>query len=528
MIQRRKLGTMLGATLATGALIAVGFAGPAYAGNGNGNGNGNKSVSQQLRKAVTATGVNQHLKALQKVADANGGNRAAGTPGHVASAAYMEAKLKKAGYTTWRQPFTYDKSVVDTAVLDQTAPTTVSYEYGVDFVEATNASEGDISGAVQAVDVNLVGDRASTSACEDTDFDNFTAGSIALVQRGTCDFRTKAENALANGAVGVIIFNQGNASESEDREALFGGTLGDTIFSLPVATTTFALGETLANTAGAEVRLAFDAHIETVNTFNLFADSRFGDVNKTIVVGGHLDSVAEGPGINDNGSGTASMLETAIQMTKTKIVPKNKVRFAFWSGEEDGLLGSNYYVAQLSAAQIAQHAANLNFDMVGSPNAVRFVYDGNGDAFGTEGPTGSDAIETTFEDYFASQGLETAPTAFDGRSDYFAFIENGIPAGGLFTGAEGRKTVDEAAIFGGTAGAAYDPCYHAACDDINNIDQKVLGQMADAIAHATVVYAEAKTLKGHGKGNGKNHNNKSYGKNHGSEKFGYKGYDKGR
>lgn len=530
MIQRRKLGIALGATLATGALIAVGFAGPAYAGNGKGNGNGNKSVSEQLRKAVTAKGVNQHLKALQGISDANGGNRAAGTAGHVASAVYYEKLLKKAGYTTWRQPFSYEKSVVDTAVLDLTAPTTASYEYGVDFVEATNASEGDVSGAVQAVDINLVGDRASTSGCEDADFDSFTAGNIALVQRGTCDFRVKADNALASGAVGVIIFNQGNVVEGQDRLGLFGGTLGETVFALPVVTTPFALGETLANTAGAEVHLAFDAHIEAVDTFNLFADSRFGDVNKTIVVGGHLDGVAEGPGINDNGSGTASILETALQMTKKKIVPANKIRFAFWSGEEDGLLGSNFYVGQLTPAQIAQHKANLNFDMVGSPNAVRFVYDGDGDAFGTAGPAGSDAIETTFEDYFASQGLATAPTAFDGRSDYFAFIENGIPAGGLFSGAEGIKSAEQASIFGGVAGAPFDPCYHAACDNINNIDLEVMGQMADAIAHSTVVYAGAKSLKGHGKGNGKNHykDGKGYGKGHGSEKFGYKGYDKGR
>jgi Zn-dependent M28 family amino/carboxypeptidase len=269
-----------------------------------------------------------------------------------------------------------------------------------------------------------------------------------------------------------------------------------------------------------------------VNTENLLADTKKGDPNKLLVVGGHLDSVPEGPGINDNGSGTASILETAIQMSKKHIVPKNKIRFAFWSGEEDGLLGSNHYVAQLTPEQIAQHAANLNFDMTGSPNAVRFVYDGDGDAFGTEGPEGSDAIEDVFNDYFASQNLATEPTAFDGRSDYFAFINNGIPAGGLFSGAEGIKSEAQAEIFGGTAGEAYDACYHAECDDINNINQEVLGQMADAIAHATVVYADAKVIKGHGKGwgkgHGKGHYGKGYGKGWGHDKFGYKGYDKGR
>jgi Zn-dependent M28 family amino/carboxypeptidase len=519
MFQKRKVGTALGAALATGALVAVSFAGPAYAGGGKGghghggpgwnNGHGNgKSASEVLVKAVTADGITKHLQALQDIADANNGNRAAGTSGHVASADYMEAKLKKAGYTTWRQPFSYDKTVVDTAALEQITPTPATYGYQVDFIEASNASEGDVTAAVQAVDVNLVGDRASTSGCEAEDFTGFTAGNIALVQRGSCDFRVKADNALAAGAVGVIIFNQGNASETEDREALFAGTLGDTIFSLPVATTTFALGEQFATTEGVTVRLAFDAHIETVDTFNLLADSR-GNPNEIVVVGGHLDGVPEGPGINDNGSGTASILETALQMSKKHLSPKNQVRFAFWSGEEDGLQGSNYYVSQLTEAQVAQHALNLNFDMVGSPNAVRFVYDGDGDAFGTEGPEGSAEIEANFTEFFASQGLASEPTAFDGRSDYFAFIDAGIPAGGLFSGAEDIKSAEQAAIYGGTAGVAYDECYHSECDDITNIDPVVLEQMADAIAHSTATFADTQVKhhgkKGHGKGHWRTH-----------------------
>jgi Zn-dependent M28 family amino/carboxypeptidase len=513
MFQKRKVGTALGAALATGALVAVSFAGPAYAGGGkggpghgggHGNWGGGKSASEVLRKAVSADGITRHLQALQDIADANDGNRAAGTPGHAASVDYMEAKLQKAGYSTWRQPFSYVKSVVDTAALEQISPNPATYGYQVDFLEASNASEGDITAPVQAVDVNLVGDRASTSGCEASDFAGFTAGNIALVQRGTCDFRVKADNALAAGAVGVIIFNQGNASETEDRSALFSGTLGDTIFALPVATTTFALGEQLATTEGAEVRLAFDAHEETVDTFNLLADSR-GNANEMVVVGGHLDSVPEGPGINDNGSGTASILETALQMSKKHLQPKNMVRFAFWSGEEDGLLGSSYYVDQLTEEQIAQHALNLNFDMTGSPNAVRFVYDGDGSAFGDVGPEGSDVIESTFTEFFASQGLASEPTAFDGRSDYFGFIEAGIPAGGLFSGAEDIKSEEQAAIYGGTAGEPYDACYHAACDDINNIDPVVLEQMADAIAHATATFAETKTKHHGGKGHGKGH-----------------------
>jgi Zn-dependent M28 family amino/carboxypeptidase len=234
-------------------------------------------------------------------------------------------------------------------------------------------------------------------------------------------------------------------------------------------------------------RVALQTHDETIETFNVLADSG-GRMDRTVLVGGHLDSVPEGPGINDNGSGTMTILETALQLKELGIHPRNNIRFAFWSGEEDGLVGSDYYVSQLTKKQIKDHAVNLNFDMVGSPNAVRFVYDGDGDAFGTTGPNGSDVVEDVFLDYFASQGLATEPTAFDGRSDYFGFIENGIPAGGLFTGAEDIKSAEEAAVYGGTAGEPYDPCYHQACDTTANVDPVVLEEMADAVAHATLTF----------------------------------------
>jgi Zn-dependent M28 family amino/carboxypeptidase len=494
MFERRRLGIGIGATIAAGAMIVVGATVPAQAGNG--------TDTQALRDAVSAAGIMEHLETFQAIADANEGNRAAGTPGHLASAVYVEDQLEAAGYETERQYFDYEKTVVDTAVLAQTAPGDETYVYNVDYAEMAYSSEGDVTAAVTPVDINLGGDRASTSGCEASDFAGFAAGTIALIQRGTCTFRLKADNALAAGAIGVIIFNQGNVSDTEDREALLFGTLDPPIFPLPVVGTTFALGQELATTPGVTVRLAFDAHVETVETFNVLADTG-GRTDRTVVVGGHLDSVTEGPGINDNGSGTAAILETALQMAALEIEPVNRVRFAFWSGEEDGLIGSDFYVAQLTKKQIKDHAVNLNFDMVASPNFVRFVYDGDGDAFGTKGPTGSNVVEDVFLDYFESQGLETEPTAFDGRSDYFGFIENGIPAGGLFTGAEDIKSAEEAVIYGGTAGEAYDPCYHAACDDIDNINVEALEQMADAIAHATLTFAmTSSAIPGTAKGQG--------------------------
>ena len=457
--------------------------------------------TQELRDAVTVDSVVDHLEALQAIADANDDNRAAGTPGHDASLLYMQGLLDAAGYDTWTQEFSYERTDFGDSALQQITPNPADYVLGVDFFPMDFSGEGDTTAPVTVVDVNISGDHATTSGCEADDFIGFPAGNIALIQRGTCNFSVKADNAINAGASGVVIFNQGNVVPGDDRLGLFGGTLDPPVRSIPVVSAPYALGAEWATTAGLELRLNLEAEVVQVTTENLLADTPTGRTDRTVVVGGHLDSVAEGPGINDNGSGTASILETALQMSALGIEPENRVRFAFWSGEEDGLIGSSFYVSQLTPSEIKGTALNLNFDMVGSPNSVNFVYDGDGDALGISGPNGSGVIEDVFTDFFESQGEPTEPTDFDGRSDYFGFIEAGIPAGGLFTGAEGIKSEEQAVIFGGVAGEPYDPCYHAACDDISNINEDTLDVMADAIAHSTLTFAETTSaVNGTGKG----------------------------
>ncbi|MET3769498.1 Zn-dependent M28 family amino/carboxypeptidase [Marisediminicola sp. UYEF4] len=492
MEQNRKTRRAVLATSAVSAMALVVSVGlPANADNG--------TDTSALREAVSSAAIIDHLEQLQLIADQNDGNRAAGTSGYEASAVYIEEQLAAAGYTTSRQAFFYDQFVVTSSAVARITPSPRTYVDFDEYYVMTNSGAGDVTAAVTAVDLNLAGDRASTSGCEASDFVGFPAGDIALIQRGTCAFADKVVNATAAGASAVIVFNQGNA---DDRLGVVFGTLGDVQLGIPAIGTSFAIGEELAGLAGVTMRVAVDAALETIDTFNVLADSA-GRTDRTVVVGAHIDSVAEGAGINDNGSGAAAILETAIQLAESGNAPTNRVRFAFWGGEEDGLIGSEYYVSQLSKKDIQDHAVNLNFDMVGSPNYIRSVYDGDGSAFGATGPNGSSLVEKVFLDYFASQGLTTVPSEFDGRSDYFAFINNGIPAGGLFTGAEGVKTAEEAALFGGTAGAAYDPCYHAACDDINNINPVVLEQMADAIAHSTLTFAETTSaINGTGKGKG--------------------------
>ncbi len=435
----------------------------------------------KLLECVTLAGVRQHQAAFQAVASENGGVRAAGTPGYDQSVSYVVGKLTAAGYDVTLNPFAFVYAALPT--LQQTAPIAATYEAGA----FTGSGFGTVSASVTAVDINLVPPRASTSGCEAADFAGFPAGNIALIQRGTCLFSVKALNAKAAGASAVIIFNQGNAP---DREGLLEGTLGGpSVVDIPVVGASFANGVTLSQ-AGSRATVT-QAAPQNVTQYNVIAESRSGDPNNVVMAGAHLDSVQRGPGINDNGSGSAAILETALQMAKIK--PRNKLRFAWWGGEESGLIGSTAYVAGLSQAERDRIALYLNFDMVGSPNHVFFVYDGdNSDDVGAPaGPAGSAQIEKVFENFYTERGIPFKGTDFSGRSDYGPFIAAGvdIPSGGLFTGAEGVKTAEEAALFGGTAGVAYDPCYHQACDTFANNNDDALDVNSDAVAYATLFFA---------------------------------------
>jgi Zn-dependent M28 family amino/carboxypeptidase len=449
--------------------------------------------TKKLRDGVTVGGILAHERVFQRIANQNEGTRASGLPGFDASAAYVAQRLRAAGYSVTLQEFTFPffRDLAD-PTLSQVSPTPTDYETET----MTFSGSGSVTGAlVPTNDVVIppTPEPSSSSGCEATDFAPAPAGpSVALIQRGTCNFIVKATNAKAAGYDAVVVFNEGQPG----RDELLQGTLGEP-FDLPVLGISFADGAALyAATQAGPVTVSVTAETETDptrKTVNVIADSPTGDTNKTVVVGAHLDSVPEGPGINDNGSGSATILEIAEEISRLKLKPRQQLRFAFWGAEELGLLGSEHYVASLSDDDFSKIYANLNFDMVGSPNYVRFVYDGDGSPTGTEGPPGSAQIENVFNSYFASQNLASEPTAFDGRSDYGPFIEAGIPAGGLFSGAEGVKTAEEAAIYGGTAGEPYDSCYHQACDTINNLNTKALNELGDAAAHATWTLAKSKS-----------------------------------
>ncbi|MCS7475321.1 M28 family metallopeptidase [Umezawaea endophytica] len=212
--------------------------------------------------------------------------------------------------------------------------------------------------------------------------------------------------------------------------------------------------------------------------WNLIADWPGGDPQNVLMLGGHLDSVTAGPGINDNGTGSAGILEVALTVAREQFQPDKHLRFGWWGAEELGLIGSTFYVNSLAAAEKAKIKAYLNFDMTGSPNPGYFVYSASGQ------PTGSLEVQQVLESHFTTIGVPTELTQVGGRSDHAAFARAGIATGGLFTGAEVIMTSAQAQKWGGVSGRAFDPCYHRACDTISNINVPALDRNTDAIAHA--------------------------------------------
>ncbi len=493
------------AVIAAGALaVSVAYAVPAYAAPPS-----NNNSEKKLTKAVTLDGVLEHLEAFQAIADEDG-DRAAGRDGYAASVDYVVAQLEAAGYQPTVQDFEFPYFEENSELFRDDPATTWVDE--TDFLRAqfpTGVPEGTAEGQVVPVDFanppvpDSPAGAGGTSGCTASDYAGFPTGSIALVQRGGCGFAVKALAAQAAGASAVIVANDGRAG--------LVGMIGDaTGLTIPAIFVTTAVGLDLASTPDATVTVTVDYEQDTRVAWNVLAETATGNDRNVVMAGAHLDSVQDGAGINDNGSGSAALLETAIQMSKVK--PNNTVRFAWWGAEESGLLGSEHYVAELSDAEAEDIALYLNFDMIGSPNYMFGIYDGD-DSGNTapDGfiPEGSAQIEDVFEAFYDSRGLAHNDSEFSGRSDYGPFIAVGIPAGGLFTGAEGEKTVAQAAWYGGLPGESYDPCYHAYCDNltgdgqdealydaleedydlIGNINTFALDVNSDAVAAAIITFA---------------------------------------
>jgi Zn-dependent M28 family amino/carboxypeptidase len=432
----------------------------------------------QLRDKVTVEAMTAHLAKLQDIADAHGGTRATGTAGYDASVDYVVEVLRGRGFDVETPEFevrvfqhgdpalSVGGATVKAGVLKYSAGTP---EYGV-------------SGPLVAAPAE------ETPGCAPADYAGLSVkGAVVLVDRGGCPFSEKQAIAAKLGAVAMVVAN--NADDEN-----LAATLGEnTNVAIPVISVSKSDGARLRAKPGpAEVKL--EAATVAITTRNVIAQTKTGSPRNVVMVGGHLDSVEEGAGMNDNGTGVSAVLETAVQLGSEPAVT-NAVRFAFWGAEEVGIVGSRKYVSELDAEQLKDIALYLNFDMIGSPNPGYFTHDGNQSTpLGRDEappliPEGTAGIERTLVDYLASSGKVAQDAPFDNRSDYTWFTLAGIPAGGLFSGAEEDKSPQQAQLWGGTANAPFDPDYHKDTDTLDRVSREALDINGGGVAYAVGFYA---------------------------------------
>lgn len=419
--------------------------------------------SKPLQDLVTTEGLMGNLQKLDTIAKANGGNRAFGYPGYAASVEYILSRTQNSSnFNTWVQDFPALFNSVDS--IKFSVDDTSYHVIGLSYSPSTSA---------KGITAPLVLGASGPEGCTNEAYDGLDVeGKIVLVQRGTCPDGTtlagRLKPAAAAGAISVIIY-------SDVETPVTGGTLSNPNPEeyVPGGYINKVDGEALVARiqAGEEIEAYFQQTqtIETKITQNIFTETKDGDPTNVIMLGGHLDSVVAGAGINDDGSGSSLVLEVKTALEKFSV--KNKVRFAWWGAEENGLLGSKAYVASLNASARNDILAYLNFDMVS--RGYFGVFDGDGSTHGLKGPAGSDVIEKIFADDMTSKGINVTAARFTGGSDYQSFFNVGKPVGGLHTG----------------TGVEQDACYHQACDVYGNANPDTLTVNAKAAAHVLSILA---------------------------------------
>jgi hypothetical protein len=473
----------------------------------------------KLLPCITTDDLWAHMQAFQAIADANPGpdghpSRNSGEPGYKASADYVAQLMTEAGYDVTIQTYQFFYfAFTALPVFSEVSPTAHTYTVVDDWNagQSTGSATADLQPAGGIV-IPPTPTTSSTSGCTAADFSGFTAGRIALIQRGGCNFGEKVQNAQAAGASGVIIFNEGNPG----RTAVLNGSLVDAagnriVPTIPVAFTSFAIGNDLltqyqqavqAGTALPVMNISIQAVIDpNRDDYNVIAESKGGDKNHVVVVDAHLDAIY-GAGMLDNASGSATILDIAQQMKNVN--PRNKLRFIWFGGEELGLLGSAYYVNNLSSTERSHIGYDLDADVTATSNYTIGILDPAGpDLFGgTSSATFPNRVykaSTISRDmaiaYFDSIGLNHELFSPVG-TDAFSFNAVGIPAGGLLTGQDCCKTQAEVDLFGGFVGnfEGNVPSFDGGCvdnpfrwcDNLSNNDPAVLTFMSKAFADMVV------------------------------------------
>ncbi|UNO43854.1 M28 family peptidase [Streptomyces sp. MST-110588] len=427
-----------------------------------------------MSRAVTGDGAWRHLRAISKATTDNAGHRDSGSAGYDKSAEYVTRVLTKAGYKVQRQEFTFRDYRIESETGSVLAPSARKLHPVI-----ARFSRSTPQGGLTA---QLSGLSGKKTGCGPQDYAGTDVrGKIVLVDVGDCFITQKQMVAAQAGATAMLM----NVNSPNPELNLRYRMVPPEDARIPTATLSRAETEQLrADAAAGPVRLTVDLRgtEKTTKTYNLLADTPTGRAENTVVMGAHLDSVDTTPGMNDNAAAAAMLLESAVQLRPYAGHLKNRVRFAWWAGEEKALSGSQYYVDQLTTEQRRQTALYLNLEMIGSPNFARQVYNGRTDT--GPGPAGSERIHELVSGHFAEQGLPTVGLNLDGRSDHAPFVSAGIPAGGVNAGSDTVKSPQWAELFGGTAGQMLDPCYHQSCDTIDNVNKTIFDQNGRAMAWA--------------------------------------------
>ncbi len=407
-----------------------------------------KISSEALQADITTEGLMSNLAALHEIAIANGGNRAFGLPGYAASVDFVYDRISDIpGYRAWKQDFSALFNYVESISLKVDGERI--YVHGLTYSPSTTK---------EGIEAEIVLGPEGEAGCHAASYNGLdVAGKIVLTQRWRCPtggtLAGRVVPAAKAGAVAVIVYNDLPTNVTA------GSLAAPSAEHVPAGFINLADGLEIKDrlVAGEKVEAYFQQTqvLEQRVTQNVFVESEDGDPENVIVLGAHLDSVQAGPGINDDGSGTSLLLELFWAFTKYRT--KNKVRFAWWGAEENGLLGSRYYCSNLPAEEADKILAYLNFDMVSK--GYIGVGDGDGSTHGSVAPPGSEVIEKIFVGHFESKGLNVTPAIITNGSDYASFWQVlGKPFGYLHTG----------------TGVAQDPCYHQACDTIDNPDRKTI------------------------------------------------------
>nr|WP_225955034.1 M28 family peptidase [Kibdelosporangium phytohabitans] len=431
-----------------------------------------QTLPERLTRAVTADNIHRHLIALQRIADTNGGSRAAHTPGYQKSLDYIAGKLRAAGFQVNTPEFTYNRVVVDSAVATAGSVRVVPTQ----MTDSPNTPAGGVSGPLVVLPTD------ATPGCQPEDYAGLNArGAVVLIKRGGCPFTQKHNVAADAGAVAALIYNH------VDGPGL--GGIDPAQARIPTSGLTTAEGLALTAAAGTQATVDVRTHKELTTSRYLVTQTRTGRADNVVLAGAQLDSLPTNAGINDTGASSGALLELALQLGSSPRVG-NAIRFAWWGAEDADKTAAGAYLRSLTFEQQLDIALYLNSNSIASKNAGYFVYDGDNSS-GTAGPMpyGSAQIERAFATYLNGRAIPTEDTNFDRQWDHTQFITAGIPTGGLYAGSFRPKSEAQAAKWGGTAGVSFDKCHQQVCDNLGNVDRTALDRNADALASVIGGYA---------------------------------------